>query len=118
MHTKTRRRHLLMLALAVVAVSLWMAPIGAQKKTQLSPGLSHGEMDFPISWKRYYSTAEKLKIMQGLQKQYPPARRPLHHRQEPDGPRPVDAHHHHEVHRSRRHEARACGWTARSTGTR
>jgi hypothetical protein len=70
MHTKTLYRPLLMLALVVVAVSLWMAPIGAQKKVQLSPGLSHGEMDFPISWKQYYTFAEKVKIMQALQKQY------------------------------------------------
>jgi len=70
MHTTTRCRRLLLPALALVAVGLWLAPVGAQKKVQLSPGLGHGEMDFPISWKQYYTFAEKVKIMQALQKQY------------------------------------------------
>ena len=70
MHTKTLSRRLLVIALAIAAASLWMASARAQKKIQLSPGVSHGEMDYPINWKTYYSYAEKLKIMQGLQKQY------------------------------------------------
>jgi hypothetical protein len=46
-------------------------PASAQKKLQNSPGGYHGELDFPVSWKRYYSYAEWTKIMQDLQKQYP-----------------------------------------------
>jgi hypothetical protein len=42
-----------------------------RKKSQTSPGGYHGEQDFPISWKRYYSYAEWTKIMHDLQKQYP-----------------------------------------------
>lgn len=42
----------------------------SQTKLQKSPGGYHGEMDFPISWKRYYSYAEWSKIMHDLQKQY------------------------------------------------
>ncbi len=60
---------------ALILVSL-LAVIGfnpaiAQKKLQTSPGGYHGEQDFPISWKRYYSYAEWTKIMHDLQKQYP-----------------------------------------------
>ena len=46
-------------------------PAIAQKNSQNSPGGYHGELDFPISWKRYYSYAEWTKIMQDLAKQYP-----------------------------------------------
>jgi hypothetical protein len=70
MHTKTLSRCLLVPAVVLLAAIAWMAPVGAQKKLQTSPGLSHGEMDFPISWKQYYTFAEKVKIMQALQKQY------------------------------------------------
>jgi hypothetical protein len=42
----------------------------AQKKLQKSPGGYHGELDFPISWKRYYAYAEWTKIMHDIQKQY------------------------------------------------
>ncbi len=43
----------------------------AQKKQQKSPGGYHGELDFPISWSRYYSYAEWTKIMHDIQKKYP-----------------------------------------------
>ncbi len=46
------------------------APAGAQDKLQKSPGGYHGELDFPISWKRYYSYDEWTKIMRDLQDQY------------------------------------------------
>lgn len=46
-------------------------PAMAQKKEQKSPGGYHGELDFPISWKRYYSYAEWTKIMHDIQKKYP-----------------------------------------------
>jgi len=43
----------------------------AQKNQQKSPGGYHGELDFPISWSRYYSYAEWTKIMHDIQKKYP-----------------------------------------------
>ena len=55
---------------AVLLVSSW-TPAMAQKKVQQSPGGYHGELDFPISWKRYYSYAEWTKIMHDIQKKYP-----------------------------------------------
>jgi hypothetical protein len=53
----------------VLLVSSW-SPAMAQKKAQKSPGGYHGELDFPISWKRYYSYTEWTKIMQDIQKKY------------------------------------------------
>jgi hypothetical protein len=74
MHINTTRHRLLVpaLALFVLAATSLSAPVAAQKKLQASPGGAHGEMDFPINWKQYYSYAEKTKIMQALQKQYAP----------------------------------------------
>jgi hypothetical protein len=43
----------------------------AQAKLQKSPGGYHGELDFPISWKRYYGYDEWTGIMRDLQKKYP-----------------------------------------------
>lgn len=57
----------------IAALGLTLAatdPARAQKKLQTSPGGYHGELDFPISWKRYYSYAEWTTIMHDLQKQY------------------------------------------------
>ena len=42
-----------------------------QTKLQKSPGGYHGELDFPISWSRYYTYAEWTKIMHDIQKKYP-----------------------------------------------
>lgn len=61
----------LILALSFLVSPLSWQPLQAQKKKQLSPGGYHGEMDFPLSWKRYYSYAEWTKIMHDLQKKYP-----------------------------------------------
>jgi len=72
MHTKSLRNYLLVLAVVLVGGSVWTGPATAQKKLQTSPGGNHGELDFPINWKQYYSYAEKVKLMQGLQKQYAP----------------------------------------------
>jgi len=58
-------------ALVVLLVTSFMTPAFAQKKLQKSPGGYHGELDFPISWKRYYSYAEWTKIMHDIQKKYP-----------------------------------------------
>ena len=43
----------------------------SQVKLQKSAGGYHGELDFPISWSRYYSYAEWTKIMHDLQMKYP-----------------------------------------------
>ncbi len=59
------------LFLVALITSLGFQPAIAQKKVQTSPGGYHGEQDFPISWKHYYSYAEWTKILQDLQKQYP-----------------------------------------------
>jgi hypothetical protein len=58
-------------ALSVLLVIFFITPAYAQKKLQKSPGGYHGELDFPISWKRYYSYAEWTKIMHDIQKKYP-----------------------------------------------
>ncbi len=42
----------------------------AQSKLQQSPGGYHGELDFPISWKRYYSYDEWTQIMKDIQAKY------------------------------------------------
>jgi hypothetical protein len=65
------------LALAVLGLAgLLVLPSSAPSQTapaklQLSPGGSHGEIDFPISWKRYYAYGEWTKIIADLQKKYP-----------------------------------------------
>lgn len=43
----------------------------AQDKIQNSPGGYHGELDFPISWKHYYSYAEWTGLMKDIAKKYP-----------------------------------------------
>lgn len=55
----------------VLAVLLPARYLTAQDKLQTSPGGYHGELDFPISWKRYYRYTEWTKIMSDLQKAYP-----------------------------------------------
>ncbi|RPJ67808.1 MAG: hypothetical protein EHM24_20405 [Acidobacteria bacterium] len=61
--------------LAVITLALALGAGGsaavAQKPLHASPGGSHGENDFPISWKQYYTYAEKVKLLQDLQKRYP-----------------------------------------------
>jgi len=42
-----------------------------QTKLQTSPGGYHGELDFPISWKRYYAYDELQKILRDLAAKYP-----------------------------------------------
>ena len=44
--------------------------LSAQSKLQASPGGYHGELEFPISWKRYYTYDEKNKILQDLRAKY------------------------------------------------
>ena len=72
---RSARNTLPVLAVMLLAAgTVMLAGSGRQaatpQKLQVSPGGNHGEMDFPISWKQYYSYAEKTKIMQALQKQY------------------------------------------------
>ncbi len=56
----------------LLAMVFVLTPQGiAQKNQQKSPGGYHGELDFPISWSRYYSYAEWTKIMHDIQKKYP-----------------------------------------------
>jgi len=56
----------------ILAMVFVLTPPGiAQKKLQKSPGGYHGELDFPISWSRYYNYAEWTKIMHDIQKKYP-----------------------------------------------
>lgn len=58
------------IAILCIAISLTLG-VNAQDKLQSSPGGYHGELDFPISWSRYYPYAEWTKIMHDIQKQYP-----------------------------------------------
>ncbi len=64
MHTLSIRSTLAVIALALALGAGWSAAVVAQKPLQASPGGSHGENDFPISWKQYYSYAEKVKMLQ------------------------------------------------------
>lgn len=69
---KSRKfKYILGFTLAVVLVSSFATPVYGQKKLQKNPAGYHGELDFPISWKRYYSYAEWTKIMHDIQKKYP-----------------------------------------------
>ncbi len=56
--------------LAAVFAAAWTQPAAAQEKLQVSPGGYHGELDFPISWKRYYGYEEWVKIMKDMKAQY------------------------------------------------
>ena len=60
--------------LKIISVSLliflFIIPVYGQKKLQKSPGGYHGELDYPISWKQYYTHAEWTKMMHEMQKQY------------------------------------------------
>jgi hypothetical protein len=59
-------------ATCVLAMVFVLTPQSiAQKNLQKSPGGYHGELDFPISWSKYYSYAEWTKIMHDIQKKYP-----------------------------------------------
>lgn len=45
-------------------------PCLAQNKPAANPGSYHGEMDFPINWKRYYSYDESAQLLRDMQKKY------------------------------------------------
>jgi hypothetical protein len=67
------RKWFSVLAACSLAVSLTLVtPVDAlaQDKYQANMGGYHGELDFPISWKQYYTYAEWTKIMHDMQVQY------------------------------------------------
>jgi len=55
---------------AILISLLITLPVSSQNKLQKNPGGYHGELDFPISWKRYYSYSEWTTIMHDIQKKY------------------------------------------------
>lgn len=77
MKIKMNKNSGILVGLALVLLFLILLPsssfssLSAQQKLQKSPGGYHGELDFPISWKRYYTVEEKNKIMHDLQARYP-----------------------------------------------
>src|SRR4030042_1821851 len=56
---------------AIVLTVLLAGSLVAQSKLKTNPGGYHGELDYPMSWKRYYGYEEWTKIMRELQKKYP-----------------------------------------------
>jgi len=56
---------------AIILTVLLAGSLAAQSKLQTNPGGYHGELDYPMSWKRYYSYDEWTKVMRELQKKYP-----------------------------------------------
>jgi hypothetical protein len=71
MMMKNKRLFKYSAAFLLTLVFILTPPGIAQKNQQKSPGGYHGELDFPISWSRYYSYAEWTKIMHDIQKKYP-----------------------------------------------
>ena len=70
MQTKKSLRFLPACLLAVFLMIAGSEPALAQSKLQENPGGYHGELDFPINWKRYYSYDEWTGIMHDIQEQY------------------------------------------------
>jgi hypothetical protein len=68
---KIKRTYKCTIIFGMALILVAAAPAFGQKKLQKSPGGYHGELDFPISWNRYYSYAEWTGIMHDIQKQYP-----------------------------------------------
>ena len=62
MREKKYIKYITFLAVAVL-LAVSTTPLFAQKKLQKSPGGYHGELDFPISWKRYYVLMGKGRIL-------------------------------------------------------
>ena len=57
--------------MAIILTVLLAGSLAAQSKLQTNPGGYHGELDYPMSWKRYYGYEEWTKIMRELQNKYP-----------------------------------------------
>jgi hypothetical protein len=70
MQTQKSLRFLPACLLAVFLLTAGFEPAFAQSKLQENPGGYHGELDFPISWKHYYSYEEWTGIMHDMQRQY------------------------------------------------
>ncbi len=68
---KTTMKSLITLIVVAIFCLTSATDSWAQKKLQESPGGYHGELDFPISWNRYYGYGEWTKIMKDIAKQYP-----------------------------------------------
>ena len=68
-HTHVVTRLILAACFCALAAPI-NVPVQAQDKAARNPGSSHGEQDFPISWKRYYAYAEWTTIMRDLQAKY------------------------------------------------
>ena len=58
------------LSLFIIALFITTAAMGQSKK-QTYMGGTHGETDFPINWKQYYTYDEWTKLMMDMQKKYP-----------------------------------------------
>jgi hypothetical protein len=70
MHTQKSSRFLPVCLLAVCLLTAGFEPAIAQSKVQQNIGGVHGELDFPVSWKQYYSYAEWTQMMKDIQAQY------------------------------------------------
>lgn len=70
MHTKKTLKLLSACILTVALLGTVTTPTLAQDRLAVGPGVQHGELDFPINWKRYYSYAEWSQIMHDLQDRY------------------------------------------------
>ena len=63
MRTNKSSKSKMAFLLVVLLVTMITLPAYGQPKLQASPGGYHGELDFPISWKQYYSYVEWTKIV-------------------------------------------------------
>lgn len=68
---KTKFNTLFSIVAIVALLITGSSDLFAQKKLQKSPGGYHGELDFPISWNRYYGYSEWTQIMKDIAKKYP-----------------------------------------------
>ena len=59
------------IALLAACCLLSLSPADAQSKKQNWLGGPHGEMDFPVNWKQYYTYDEWTQMMMDMQKKYP-----------------------------------------------
>jgi len=67
---KTKKINIKLITLIIISF-LSILYIYPQDKLQKSTGGDHGELDFAINWKRYYSYDEWTGIMKELQEKYP-----------------------------------------------
>ncbi|MEE4215108.1 MAG: hypothetical protein V2I34_08560, partial [Bacteroidales bacterium] len=64
---KTKKINIKLIAIVIISFLSIMYAY-PQDKLQKSAGGDHGEMDFAINWKRYYSYDEWTGIMKEMQK--------------------------------------------------